>query len=172
VPIGIINSSFGSAPLEAWISRRVLESDTSFKPILDRYAEACARYPQTHRAYLIKMDNWHRDTSAKKGRQPTEPLGPKSSHSPGKLYNGMIAPLLNVDIAGILWCQGQTTAFFSSARTNAADPRLNKKLFAALIRCWRSGFKNHNLPFYYIRMPPDKLPSISSQLDSGVPEKF
>ncbi|MES1249475.1 MAG: hypothetical protein ABUL46_02260, partial [Chitinophaga rupis] len=137
-PIGIINSSFGGTPIESWIKKPVLESDANFKPILDNYEKHLAHYPQKHEEHLMKMDAWHRDTSANKGRTPAAPIGPKSSISPCKLYNGMIAPLLNYAIADVIWRQDEA---------NVKDPYLYQKLFSALIRSWRSDFKNDTLPF-------------------------
>jgi sialate O-acetylesterase len=143
VPVGIINSSFGGTPIEAWMKRAVLERDTGFRRLLDRYAEEGVRYPDRHREYLIKMDRWHRDTSANRGRAPAAPPGPKSSFSPGKLYNGMIAPLLNVNIAGVIWYQGEASG---------RDAELYRRLFPALIRSWRGDFKKGRLPFYFVEI--------------------
>jgi sialate O-acetylesterase len=140
IPVGIINCCAGRSPVESWIKKPVLESDANFKPILDNYEKHLAQYPQKHEEHLIKMDAWHRDTSANKGKAPAAPIGPKSSISPYKLYNGMIAPLLNYKIAGVIWCQ---------AEANIKDPDLHQKLFSALIRSWRADFKNDNLPFVF-----------------------
>jgi sialate O-acetylesterase len=114
---------------------------------LDNYKKQLAEYPQKHDEYLIKMDVWHRDTSVNKGRAPAAPIGPKSSISPCKLYNGMIAPLLNYQIAGVIWRQGEA---------NVKDAYLRQKLFLALIRSWRSDFKNDALPFYMVQIAPNK----------------
>ncbi|HEY4287236.1 MAG TPA: sialate O-acetylesterase [Puia sp.] len=144
-PVGIINSSWGGTPIESWINRPVLESDVRFKPILETYEKHLAEYPGKHEAYLIKMDSWHKDTSANKGRAPAAPVGPKSSVSPGKLYNGMIAPLLNCKIAGVIWYQG---------RANVKEPSLYQELFPVLMRSWRSSFKNDMLPFHVVQIKP------------------
>lgn len=141
-PIGIINCSVRGTPIASWIKKPVLESDTNFKFILDSYEKHLAEYPQRHGEYLIKMDAWHRDTSANKGRAPAAPIGPKSSISPCKLYNGMIAPLLNYQIAGVIWYQDEASV---------KDPHLYHNLLSALRRSWRSDFKNDTLPFYFVK---------------------
>lgn len=138
IPVGIINCSVRGTPIASWIKKPVLESDSNFKPILDNYEKHLAEYPQKHEEHLIKMDAWHRDTSANKGRAPTAPIGPKSSISPCKLYNGMIAPLLNFQIAGVIWYQDEA---------NIKDPYLYRQLLQVLIRSWRADFKNDTLPF-------------------------
>ncbi|HEY4207283.1 MAG TPA: hypothetical protein VGM31_10740 [Puia sp.] len=134
-PIGIINAAVRGTPIESWIKMSVLRSDTAFAPILDRYEQACAEYRQKHEAYLAKMDAWHKD--GKKGPSPAAPLGPKSSSSPSRLYNGMIAPLMNYRIARVIWRHGP-----------ARDPELYRKLLQALISSWRSDCKNKALAFY------------------------
>ena len=40
VPVGLINSSVGGTPAEAWTSRARLEADPELKQILERYAES------------------------------------------------------------------------------------------------------------------------------------
>jgi len=63
-----------------------------------------------------------------------EPLG---------LYNGMIAPLLNYKIKGVIWYQGES---------NTANPREYKKLFPALIADWRQKWNQGDFPFLYVQL--------------------
>ena len=44
VPVGLINSSVGGTPAEAWTSRAALEADPELKQILERYAESVKNY--------------------------------------------------------------------------------------------------------------------------------
>jgi sialate O-acetylesterase len=46
VPIGLIHSSWGGTPAEAWTSIETLESDTILLPILERHREAIENYPE------------------------------------------------------------------------------------------------------------------------------
>jgi sialate O-acetylesterase len=46
VPIGLIHSSWGGTPAEAWTSLETLESDTILLPILERYNESMKNYPE------------------------------------------------------------------------------------------------------------------------------
>jgi len=52
VPIGLINTTYGGTPIEAWMSPQSLRSSDDFKPILDRYADAVKAYPQLQEEYL------------------------------------------------------------------------------------------------------------------------
>lgn len=46
VPVGLIHTSWGGTPAEAWMSRRWLEADQDFMPIVDRYQKALHEYPE------------------------------------------------------------------------------------------------------------------------------
>ncbi|MFB0525444.1 MAG: sialate O-acetylesterase, partial [Phycisphaerae bacterium] len=59
------------------------------------------------------------------------------------LYNGMIAPLLNYTIKGVIWYQGES---------NTAKPLEYQKLFPALIADWRGRWKQGDFPFLYVQL--------------------
>lgn len=59
------------------------------------------------------------------------------------LYNGMIAPLLNFPIKGVIWYQGESNA------DRAAE---YDELFAALISDWRQKWKQGDFPFLYVQL--------------------
>lgn len=61
------------------------------------------------------------------------------------LYNGMIAPLIPYNFAGVCWYQGES---------NVGRAKQLTELFPALIEGWRSDFKNENLPFYFVQLAP------------------
>jgi len=74
-----------------------------------------------------------------------EPLPPKTfiEWQPLGLYNGMIAPLLNYTIKGVIWYQGES---------NTARPREYQKLFPALIADWRRQWNQEDFPFLYVQL--------------------
>jgi sialate O-acetylesterase len=74
-----------------------------------------------------------------------EPLQPKTfiEWQPLGLYNGMIAPLLNYTIKGVIWYQGES---------NAGRPFEYQKLFPALIADWREKWNQGNFPFLYVQL--------------------
>ena len=58
VPIGLIHSSWGGTPAEAWTPRPVLEAHADFHPILERYKEAFAKYPEASKDYEDRLAQW------------------------------------------------------------------------------------------------------------------
>jgi hypothetical protein len=59
------------------------------------------------------------------------------------LWNGMIYPLLNVNIKGALWYQGEA---------NAGKPERYKCSFPAMIHDWRQKFSSGEFPFFYVEL--------------------
>lgn len=88
VPVGIIQSTWGGTPVEAWMNRPTLESQAIFRTLLDRF-------DNTVRAY---RENENRPNPAQK-------------HNPTILYNAMIAPLIPYEIQGVIWYQGESNRY-------------------------------------------------------------
>ena len=55
VPIGLIHTSWGGTPAEAWTRREVLEAGADFEPILTRQTEIIANYPKAYKEYERKV---------------------------------------------------------------------------------------------------------------------
>jgi sialate O-acetylesterase len=74
-----------------------------------------------------------------------EPLPGKTfiEWQPEGLYNGMIAPLLNYKIKGVIWYQGES---------NTAKPSEYQKLFSAVIADWRGKWNQGDFPFLYVQL--------------------
>ena len=58
VPVGLVNSSWGGTPAEAWTSRDALLRSPELKPILDRYQSSLNALPQTKEAYARALAEW------------------------------------------------------------------------------------------------------------------
>ena len=67
-------------------------------------------------------------------------------NTPGNSFNGMIAPLTNFSIAGVLWYQGES---------NVGAAETYSKLFTGMIGAWRKAW-NKDFPFYYVQIAPFK----------------
>ena len=63
---------------------------------------------------------------------------------PGYTYNGMIAPLINYNIAGAIWYQGEG---------NTANANSYAQLLITMIKTWRNAWHN-DFPFYYVQIAP------------------
>jgi len=62
-----------------------------------------------------------------------------------RLYNGMIAPLINYNIKGAIWYQGE------SNKDNYQD---YAALQAAMVKSWRADFGVGDFPFYFVQIAP------------------
>ncbi len=74
-----------------------------------------------------------------------DPLPPTTfiQYKPLGLYNGMIAPLLNYTIKGVIWYQGES---------NTGRGLEYRKLFPALITDWRQKWSQGKFPFLYVQL--------------------
>jgi sialate O-acetylesterase len=71
--------------------------------------------------------------------------GPISAQSqPTSLYNAMVGPLINYNVKGFLWYQGEA---------NSGKPAEYAQLLPALIADWRSKFNVPNAPFLFVQLP-------------------
>lgn len=74
----------------------------------------------------------------------------RNQTSPSLLFNGMIYPLVPLEIKGVLWYQGEA---------NVGYPDLYKKLFKLMIRSWRETWNIGDFPFYYVQIAPFDYPN-------------
>ena len=62
---------------------------------------------------------------------------------PGRLFNGMVHPLLPYAIRGVLWYQGES---------NTGNASLYRTSFPLLIQDWRQHWQQGDLPFYFCQL--------------------
>ncbi|MHC4206052.1 MAG: sialate O-acetylesterase, partial [Planctomycetota bacterium] len=149
VPVGLIHTSWGGTPAEAWTRREVLEANPDAAPILKRYDDAVVKYPQAMEEHKKKLAEW-KETAAKakaEGKnpphRPREPFGPGNPHSPAGLYNAMIAPLIPYGIQGAIWYQGES---------NAGRAYQYRTLFPDMIKNWRDDWEQGKFPFLFVQL--------------------
>ena len=65
-------------------------------------------------------------------------------NEPTALYNGMVAPYVQLPIKGVLWYQGES---------NAGRPEEYLDLMHALMNGWRGIYNDPELPFIYAQLP-------------------
>ncbi|MCK5173333.1 MAG: sialate O-acetylesterase, partial [Planctomycetes bacterium] len=150
VPIGLIHSSWGGTPAEAWTRKEYLEKDDVLKPILERHKLKIENLPNAEKWFPKKYKEWQQqaeEAKAKGKRVPKAPEKPteRNQRDPSSLYNGMIAPLIPYGIKGAIWYQGEA---------NVIRSWQYRKLFPTMITNWRKDWKQGNFPFYYVQLAP------------------
>ena len=154
VPVGLIHSSWGGTTAEAWTPRAVLEASPELSPILTRWAQELAEFPQKKADFDANRDRLLAEwkvaaaNAKKSGRMPpAEPrlrTGPGTQYQPAGLYHAMIAPLVPFGLRGVIWYQGEG---------NAQRAHQYRTLFPALITAWRDAWQRPELPFLFVQLP-------------------
>lgn len=67
-----------------------------------------------------------------------------AQNAPTALYNAMVAPVTGYSIKGFIWYQGES---------NTGQPQKYGKLLPALIKDWRTKWKDNSLPFLFVQLP-------------------
>lgn len=140
VPIGLIMTSWGGTPIEAWTSAEALAGD----PVIERW-----RFIQARNAarWKTQLERWNAraEVAAADGKPaPKKPRRPRARahHRPGSLFNGMIAPLIPFSIRGAIWYQGES---------NASRAWQYRRLFKIMINDWRKRF-GREFPFLFVEL--------------------
>ena len=150
VPVGLLHTSWGGTPAEAWTSKPALTSAATFKNALTEWDTQVENYPAQLEAFNKTMEKWTAEAAAAKvagkpePKKPRPPQDPKSlPHGPASLYNGMLNPLVPYGIKGAIWYQGEANA------NRAKDYR---ELMALMIGDWRQSFGQGDFPFYIVQL--------------------
>jgi sialate O-acetylesterase len=144
VPVGLIHNAVGGTPTEAWMSRATLEADPQFRELLEDWPASKQLHPFMSERSSIHLKAWREAaTKAKAAGQPAPPM-PGHPFKPAFLYESGIAPLMPFAIRGVIWYQGES---------NSTNPQLHERLFPAMIRDWRKGWGQKELPFLFVQLP-------------------
>jgi len=154
VPIGLIDSSVGGTPAEAWTSHETLEKNPALKQILTRHEESVRTYDpakaeEDYQRNLKKYseDARRADSSNPPARKPARAGNPaRGNRRPSCLYNAMIAPLQPYAIAGVIWYQGEA---------NSGRAAEYETLFPAMIGNWRQAWRQADMPFFFVQIAPN-----------------
>jgi len=60
VPVGLINTSWGGTPAEAWTSKRVLSEMDDFRPIMQEIEQVVANPEPSEKKYQEQVLSWHK----------------------------------------------------------------------------------------------------------------
>jgi sialate O-acetylesterase len=157
VPIGLINSSWGSTRIQAWMSSDALADFPQvafyWERLLRTLPERQAQYEEERTAFLARSRAARERGEDFSERYPRPPAGPGTRQAPSGAFNGMIAPLAPYPIRGILWYQAEGN---TSSATSYAE------MFPRLIKDWRALWKDPALPFFFVQLPNYNLTSDST----------
>lgn len=149
VPIGLINTSWGGTPVEAWTSLPALQATSEYTHLSQRWQKRLEAYPEAQKKFEIDLKTWQEASDSLNllgqsvPRRPRPPFGPNHPHRPAVLYNGMIAPLIPYAIQGAIWYQGES---------NAGRAYQYRTLFPAMIHNWRTQWGQDAFPFYFVQL--------------------
>lgn len=167
VPVGILNSAFGGTPIQSWMSAETLQSGPWPQDAWNNLKLARAAYNQKVQAALAlkkKYDAEKAAALAQKLPAPPAPAGlPSEFKGATTLWNGEVVPLLPFRLRGVAWYQGENNAYVQVAHSYG-------DLLSAMIRDWRQGFSDPNLPFLIFQIARNRKPQTHPNEPSGIAE--
>ena len=152
IPIGLIHSSWGGTPAEAWTRHDYLEGNPMFKAILERHEKRLKDYPEKLKKYKTDLADYKKKIAEirkskvkpkKRIRRPRYPYSQNHPHRPSGLYNAMINPLIPYGIKGVIWYQGEQ---------NASRAYQYRSLLPAMINSWRKAWNQGDFPFLIVEL--------------------
>jgi sialate O-acetylesterase len=166
VPVGLIHTSWGGTPAQAWTSKEALSASPNLRHYPQEVAERVEKYDaeKAKEQYDAAMEQYketmakHREAVAKAKEEnkpaPKAPQRPRAPVAPGQsqndastLYNAMIAPIIPYGIRGVIWYQGES---------NADKAYEYRTLFSTMIQDWRANWKQGDFPFLLVQLAPYK----------------
>jgi sialate O-acetylesterase len=150
VPIGLIHTSWGGTPAEAWTSAAALTTEPELASIVKDWEQKLAEYPKTLDKYRTQLDEWYQASLKAETEGQIAPPPPKFPSDPRSnpwrasgLFNGMLAPLVPYAIRGAIWYQGES---------NADRAYQYRKLFPVMIQDWRRAWDQGDFPFLFVQL--------------------
>jgi sialate O-acetylesterase len=157
VPIGLIHTSWGGTPAEAWTSKEALAA--GFPKILAVHEQALSKYPAALEKFRAeepaRLQAWEeaaKQAAAEGKPAPPKPQPPRDPATgrqnwPSNLYQGMVAPLIPYGMRGVIWYQGES---------NAGRATQYRTLFPAMIGDWRNQWGQGDFPFLFVQIAPHR----------------
>ncbi len=180
VPIGIIHSSWGGTPVEAWMSTTALAADPAFAIVHERWKQNLADYPALLADYEIKHAGWakaeaeaRQTTTTQAGIAPRNRSGqkpdPEVAHNEWLRQNprpraprgagdpwtpaGLFNGMIHPLVPYAL-----RGALWYQGESNAERAGEYHAFFSALITGWRAHFAQGDFPFYWVNLANYAVP--------------
>jgi sialate O-acetylesterase len=181
VPVGMIHTSWGGTPAQAWTSAEGFGNDPELKGFADAAAQKLANYDAAAAAHPAKLDefnskmkewnetvgkayqetlkSWNEATAqAKQAGQPLPPKPAPSSPQPKAPPGpdggqGEPASLYNGMLAPVI-PYGMKGVIWYQGESNAKNSKQYRTLFPAMIADWRARWKQGDFPFFFVQIAP------------------
>lgn len=183
VPVGMIHTSWGGTPAQAWTSLEGFGDHPELKGYVDAAKQKLATYDADLAAYTEKMEafnamskEWNETTGkvhqeamkawneatvqAKEAGQPLPPKPAPASPQPKAPAGpeggpGEPTTLYNAMLAPII-PYGIKGAIWYQGESNASQSKQYQTLFPAMITDWRARWKQGDFPFFFVQIAPFK----------------
>jgi sialate O-acetylesterase len=147
VPVGLIHTSWGGTPVEAWMSVQAQQGDSDMKAVFGEYAQRQQAFDKAMADYQAATVKHKVEQEKATSEGKAAPPAPKKPGGPGwkptVLYNAMICPIVPYAIGGAIWYQGES---------NAGNAVRYRKQFPAMIRNWREDWSQGDFPFLFVQL--------------------
>jgi sialate O-acetylesterase len=127
VPIGLIQTTWGGTPAEAWTSAAGLRAVPDFGEVLATVESRAAQGIAPEALEAPEED--------------TRPIPPQRQVT--TLFNAMVAPLVPFTMRGVIWYQGEA---------NAGRAHQYQTLFPTMIEDWRRKWGSGEFPFLFVQL--------------------
>ncbi len=182
IPVGMIHTSWGGTPAQAWTSNDGFGDDPELKGYADGAKTTLENYPAAVAGYATKLEEFNaakkawdetegkqaqeamkawQEASAKAKKDGTPPppkpaasRGPNPPPSPEGSQNNPTT-LYNGMVAPIV-PYGIKGAIWYQGESNAGNARQYRTLFPAMIADWRKQWKQGDFPFIFVQIAPFK----------------
>jgi sialate O-acetylesterase len=151
VPIGLIQTTWGGTPLEAWTSLGAISQDPGLIPVFAVWSGQMQAHALALLRYERAAKDWEKAAAVLKAEHkplppvPEKPVGPSGPGKPGALFNAMVAPITPFPIRGVIWYQGEANGY-------GARATLYGRLFQTMIRDWRRAWGIGDFPFLFVQL--------------------
>jgi len=181
VPVGMIHTSWGGTPAQAWTSLGGFGSDPELKEYADAAKKALDAYPAATAGYTAKLEEFkaakktwdetvgksHQEAlkawteATARAKQDGQPLPPKPAPAsrapqpPAAPEGGPNNPttLYNGMVAPLI-PYAIKGAIWYQGESNAKNARQYRTLFPAMIADWRAQWKQGDFPFLFVQIAP------------------
>ena len=159
IPIGIIDTSWGGTMAQHWCSKPTLRTFATVDSYFESYEAKRKQWVDggqeegASRRFEADVATWQKACEVAKASGEREPGRPNQRNyenpahlaHPGAMFDGVIEPIKNTVLRGVVFYQGENNSFGESWKPFSST-------FPAVIRDWRKAFGVADLPFCNIQI--------------------